>query len=171
MAKAGGFIAQAVYRLPDAQLKEEIDRMDTVLGALKVCAPNTAIAGFRLAENPFFLKLCPRLVFNPDDVGLVPGMYLPLDYWKLLKNDPGIKGPKGGLRITSDNAKRHFDNTSFTTVVSKAWVGTTPTQSQVLQDIIRETLKRGKTIAIAIKPQRNVEHQDDEELEEQALDD
>src|SRR5690606_37040234 len=84
---------EAVYRLPDAQLKEEIDRMDAVLGALKACAPNTAIAGFRLAENPFFLKLCPRLVFNPDDVGLVPGMYLPLDYWKLLENDPGIRGP------------------------------------------------------------------------------
>lgn len=163
--------AQAVYRLPDAQLKEEIDRMDTVLGALKACAPNTDIGGFRLAENPFFLKLCPRLVFNPDDVGLVPGMYLPLDYWKLLENDPGIKGPKGGLRITYENAKRHLDNTSFTTVVSKAWVGTTPSQSQVLQDVIRETLKTGKAIAIAIKPQKTAEHQDDEELEEEALDD
>ena len=163
--------AQAVYRLPDAQLRKEIDRMNTVLGALKACAPNTDIDGFRLAENPFFLKLCPRLVFNPDDVGLVPGMYLPLDYWKLLENDPGIKGPKGGLRITYENAKRHLDNTSFTTVVSKAWVGTTPSQSQVLQDVIRETLKTGKAIAIAIKSQKTAEHQDDEELEEEALDD
>lgn len=68
--------AQAVYRLPNAQLKEEIERMDAVLGALKTCVPNTNIGGFRLTENPFFLKLCPRLVFNPDDVGLVPGMYL-----------------------------------------------------------------------------------------------
>lgn len=161
-----------LYRLPDAQLKEEIDRMDAVLVALKACAPNTDIGGFRLTENPFFLKLCPRLVFNPDSVGLVPGMYLPLDYWKLLENDPGIKGPKGGLRITYENAKRHFDNTSFTTVVSKAWVGTTPSQSQVLQEVIRATLETGKAVAIAIKPKKSAEPQaDDEEIEEEALDD
>jgi len=162
--------AEAIYRLPNAQLKEEIDRMDAVLGTLKASAPNTDTGGFRLTENPFFLKLCPRLVFNPDDVGLVPGMYLPLDYWKLLENDPGIKGPKGGLRITYDNAKRHFDNTSFTTVVSKAWVGTTPSQSQVLQDVIRATLETGKAVAIAIKPKKSTEpRDDDQEIEEEAL--
>lgn len=159
-----------LYRLPDAQLKEEIDRMDTVLGTLKTCVPNTDISGFRLTENPFFLKLCPRLVFNPDDVGLVPGMYLPLDYWKLLESDPGIKGPKGGLRITYENAKRHFDNTSFTMVVSKAWIGTTPSQSQVLQHVIRMTLETGRAIAIAIKPKKSEEPSlDDEELEGDAL--
>lgn len=166
-------ISLSLYRLPDAQLKKEIERMDALLGALKTCAPNTDIGGFRLTENPFFLKLCPRLVFNPDDVSLVPGMYLPLDYWKLLENDPGIKGPKGGLRITYDNAKRYFNNTSFTTVVSKAWVGTTPNQSQVLQDVIRATLETGKAVAIAIKPKKSTEPQaDDEEIEEEeALDD
>lgn len=163
--------AEAVYRLPDAQLKEEIDRMDTVLGALRACEPYTDIGGYRLTENPFFLKLCPRLVFNPDDVGLVPGMYLPLDYWKLLENDPGIKGPRGGLRITYENAKRHFDNTAFITVVSKAWVGTTPSQSKVLRDVIRETLRTGKAVAIAIKPKRPAEPQaDDEEADEESLD-
>ncbi|WP_180868498.1 hypothetical protein [Stenotrophomonas maltophilia] len=163
--------AEAVYRLPDAQLKEEIDRMDAVLLALKACGPDTDIGGYRLTENPFFLKLCPRLVFNPDDVGLVPGMYLPLDYWKLLENDPGIKGPRGGLRITYENAKRHFDNTSFITVVSKAWVGTTPSQSQVLRDVIWETLETGKAVAIAIKPMRPAEPQaDDEETDEESLD-
>lgn len=120
--------------------------------------------------NPFFLKLCSRLVFNPDDVGLVPGMYLPLDYWKLLERDPGIQGPKGGLRITYDNAQRHFDNTAFTTVVSKAWVGTTPSQSQVLQDVIRATLATGKAVAIAIKPKKSTEpRDDDQEVEEEAL--
>lgn len=162
--------AEAVYRLPNAQLKEELARMDGVLDALKACAPNTGIGGFRLTENPFFLKLCSRLIFNPDDVGLVPGMYLPLDYWKLLEKDPGIQGPKGGLRITYDNAQRHLDNTAFTTVVSKAWVGTTPSQSQVLQDIIRTTLETGKAVAIAIKPKKSAEpRDDDQEIEVDAI--
>ncbi|HEY4291844.1 hypothetical protein [Luteibacter sp.] len=167
-----GGVPLYLYRLPDAQLKEEIDRMDSMLGALKACAPDTAIGGFRLTENPFFLKLCPRLVFNPDDVGLVPGMYLPLDYWKLLENDAGIKGPKGGLRITYENVQRYFDNTSFTSVVSKAWIGTTPSQSQVLQETIRAALEAGKAVAIAIKPKMSAEPEvDDEETGEEALDD
>lgn len=143
--------------------------MNAVLGALKGCGPSRDIDGFRLTENPFFLKLCPRLVFNPDDVGLVPGMYLPLDYWKLLENDPGIMGPRGGLRITYENAKRHFDNTSFTNVVAKAWVGTTPNQSKVLQDVIRTTLETGKAVAIAIKSVGL--RKEDEELEEVVLND
>jgi hypothetical protein len=50
---------------PTRNLKEEIDRMDTVLSALKACAPNTNIGGFRLTENPFFLKLCSRLDIQP----------------------------------------------------------------------------------------------------------
>jgi hypothetical protein len=157
--------SDAIYRLPNAQLKEELDRMDGVLDALKACAPNTG-GGFRLSENPFFLKLCSRLIFNPDDVGLVPGMYLPLDYWKLLEKDPEIQGPKGDMRVTYDNAKRYFDNTSFATVVSKAWVGTTPNQSQVLQEVIRSTLETGKAVAIAIKPKKSAEpHAGDKEIE------
>ena len=84
--------------------------------------------------------------------------------------DPGIQGPKGGLRITYDNAQRHFDNTAFTTVVSKAWVGTTPSQSQVLQDVIRATLETGKAVAIAIKPKKSTEpRDDDQEVEEEVL--
>ena len=165
-------IPQWFLRITDYadELLEELDRMDGVLDALKACAPNTGIGGFRLTENPFFLKLCSRLIFNPDDVGLVPGMYLPLDYWKLLEKDPGIQGPKGGLRITYDNAQRHLDNTAFTTVVSKAWVGTTPSQSQVLQDAIRTALETGKAVAIAIKPKKSAEpRDDDQEIEVDAI--
>jgi hypothetical protein len=146
---------EAVFRIPDAQLQAEIERMDSMLDALKACKPGAGIGSFRLSENPFFLKLCPRLVFNPDDVRLVPGMYLPLDYWRRLQKDPGIKGPRGGLRITYANAQRHLDNTAFTTVVSKAWIGTTPEQSAVLKDVIREVLKTGKAVAIAVKPQKS----------------
>jgi hypothetical protein len=158
MAKAGGFIAQAVYRLPDAQLKEEIGRMDTVLGALKVCAPNTAIAGFSAGRKSVLPQALPHARIQPGRGGS-GARHVPAAGLLEAAGDPGIKGPKGGLRITYENAKRHFDNASFTTVVSKAWVGTTPTQSQVLQDIIRETLKTGKAIAIAITPQKTVEHQ------------
>lgn len=139
----------------DRNFPGEIDRMDALLAAIQACPANSVHDGFRLTENPFFLKLCPRLVFNPDDVGLVPGMYLPLDYWKLLVQSPGIPGPRGGLRVTFENAGRHFDNSSFTTIVSKAWVGTTPSQSDVLKEAIRQTLETGKAVAIAVKPKKS----------------
>lgn len=148
-------VPQAVFRLPSPQLAEEITRMDALLAAIQACPANTAHDGFRLTENPFFLKLCSRLVFKPDDIGLVPGMYLPLDYWKLLEHHPGIKGPRGGLRITYDNVGRHFDNSSFTSIVAKAWVGTTPSQSVVLKEAIRQTLETGKAVAIAVKPKKS----------------
>ena len=147
-------VPQAVFRLPNTQLAEEITRMDALLATIQACPANTSHDGYRLTENPFFLKLCSRLVFNPDDIGLVPGMYLPLDYWKLLVQSTGIIGPRGGLRVTFENAGRHFDNSSFTTIVSKAWVGTTPSQSDVLKEAIRQTIETGKAVAIAVKPKK-----------------
>lgn len=145
-----------LFRLPSTQLDEEIQRMDKLLGILRSCGQNNHRDGFRLNENPFFLKLCPRIVFNPDDVGLVPRMYLPLDYWKLLAAHPGLKGPRGGLRVTYDNVGRHFDNTDFIKLVAKAWVGTNTNQSAVLKEVIREVLETGKAIAIAVKANTTV---------------
>jgi hypothetical protein len=141
----------AVFRLPNAQLAAEIARMDALLAALRACEPDDSRDGFRFNDNPFFLKLCPRLVFNPDDVGLVPGMYLPLDYWKALVRHSTLLGPRGGERITYDNVGRHFDNSSFISLVAKSWVGTTVTQSAVLAAVIRETLEAGKAVAVAVK--------------------
>jgi hypothetical protein len=142
----------AGFRLPNTQLAEEIARMDRLLAELNACPVNTVRGGFRFSDNPFFLKLCPRIVFNPDNIALVPGMYLPLEYWKLLEIHPSIRGPRGGLRVTYKNAGRHLDNTAFVTMVAKAWVGTTPNQSSVLKDAIRQAVASGKAVTIAVKP-------------------
>jgi len=92
-----------IYRIPNKQLEEEINRMEILLEKLKECSANTEHGGFRLTENPFFLKLCPRLVFKPDDISLTPGMYIPLNYWKLLEQHPCIKGSRGGVGVTYQN--------------------------------------------------------------------
>lgn len=147
-------VGHAVFRLPSHQLTEEIARMDALLTELKACVANTAHDGFRLTENPFFLKLCSRLVFNPDDIGLVHGMYLPLDYWKLLEVAPVIVGPQGGRSVTYENSGRYLDNSAFITVVAKAWVGSTPAQSAILGAVIREILETGKALAIAVKSEK-----------------
>lgn len=97
---------EAVYRFPDEQLTEEVKRMKSVLNELKKCHLNTESDGFRLSENPFFLKICPRIIFNPDNVGLVKGMYLPLDYWEMLSEHPSMVGPRGGKRLSYRNVRR-----------------------------------------------------------------
>ncbi len=142
---------EAVFRIPNAQLTEEIRRMDDILAELRKCTPDNDRDGFRLNENPFFLKFCPRIVFSPDDSGLVPGMYLPLDYWRQTETNPALFGPLGGRKLTYQNVGRYFDNTSFINLVANAWIGTTLAQSAVLEKAIRQTLTSGKAVTVAVK--------------------
>lgn len=141
---------EAVYRFPNAQLTEEIRRMDTLMAALAGAAPNSEADGYRLSENPFFLKICPRIVFNPDSIGLSTGMYLPLDYWKFLSMHPGVVGPRGGKFVSYRNVRRYFDNSEFINIASGGWVGTNHHQSSILREAIRTTLESGRAAVIAI---------------------
>jgi len=149
---------ETVYRFPNQQLSEELDRMRLVLSELSKVDPNTEADGFRLSENPFFLKICPRLVFNPDNVGLVKGMYLPLDYWDLLSEHPTMFGPKGGKRLSYNNVRRYFDNTEFVTIASGGWVGTTIEQSRHLETAIKSTLESGRAVVFAVNIQTDRRH-------------
>lgn len=149
---------EAVYRFPNNQLTVEIDRMNSVLDELKKCSPNTEADGYRLSENPFFLKICPRIVFDPDNVGLVKGMYLPLDYWKLIAEHPTLVGPRGGKRLSYRNVRRYFDNSEFVTIAAGGWVGTNIHQSSVLEVAIRSTLKSGRAAIIAVNVEQDSRH-------------
>ncbi len=67
------------------QFMSEIARMDDLLDRLSKADSDIDPDGFRFNSNPFFLKFCNRIVFNPDDKGMFPGMYLPHrpleDFW------------------------------------------------------------------------------------------
>ena len=141
----------ARFRLPNNQLEKELNRAEELWANFQSGQPDASLDGFRLKENPFFLKLCPRIVFDPDDAGLVRGMYLPLEYWRRLERDSGIVGGRGGKVITFDNARRHFDNTTFAHLVANGWIGTTIAQSAILDFVIREILATGRTVTIAVK--------------------
>lgn len=136
---------------PEDKLADEIDRMESLLQALNVEPHDASAASFRLHTNPFFLKLCPRLMFNPDDRGLTQGMYLPLDFWKALAADPITKGPRDGRVITYDNVSRRLNNNQFVALVAQAWVGTTVPQSKLLERVIESVIQSGKTLTLAVK--------------------
>lgn len=149
---------EVIFRFPNAQLTEEIRRMDALLTRLSSAALNTEADGFRLSENPFFLKICPRLVFNPDNIGLSTGMYLPLDYWKLLTTHPGVAGPRGGKFVSYKNVRRYFDNSEFINIASGGWVGTNIHQSSILREAIRSTLEAGRAALIAVNEELDDRH-------------
>ncbi len=140
-----------VFRLPNLQFTEEISRMDSIIQSLKSTKGNGFIHDYRFNENPFFVKICPKLEFAPDNVGLSSGMYMPLDYIKMLETDECIKGERGGKTISYDNVGRYLDNTGFKTIIEGGWIGTNQNQSLLIEKIIKGILENGKTAVLAIK--------------------
>ena len=133
------------------QFAQEIERMDALLAELNKIQSGSDPDGYRFSENPFFLKFCPRVVFNPDDKGLFKGIYLPLDLWKRSNAAGRLKGSKGGSVLTFQNVGRRINNSEFVGLVSGSWVGTSIEQSAMLRLLIREVLASGKTVTLAIE--------------------
>ncbi len=146
---------EAVFRYPNIQLTKEIDRMNLMLSELQKVRQDNSRDGYRLNVDPFFLKFCPRLQFDPDSTGLVRGMYLPLGYWKSTADDPIMNGPRGGKQISYRNVGRYFDNSSFAYIVSQSWVGTTKIQSKILEKYIKKVIAYGHAVTFAVKREEN----------------
>ena len=145
-------INQAEFRWQAGdQFAQEIERMDALLVELNKIQSGSDPDGYRFSENPFFLKFCPRVVFNPDDKGLFKGIYLPLDLWKRSNAAGRLKGSKGGSVLTFQNVGRRINNSEFVGLVSGSWVGTSIEQSAMLRLLIREVLASGKTVTLAIE--------------------
>jgi hypothetical protein len=142
--------AEPIFRLPNAQLDVEVARMEALLTSIGQASLPADAIDFRLSQNPFFLKLCPRVEFHPASTALSPGMYIPLGKWKLLAQSTSSVGRNGGRGITFGNVGRHFDNTSFATLIGSAWVGTAPNQSAAIEIAVRTTLANGRAAVIAL---------------------
>jgi hypothetical protein len=146
----------SIFRLPDTQLAAEISRMAALLASLGSLPADKEHDAFRLNLNPFFLKLCPRMIFKPDDIGLTKGMYLHLDHWKAIEasGHQSFFGPKGGRRVSYGNVRRFLNNSEFVSLVANAWVGTTPSQSALLATLVRAVVENGKAVIVAVKTER-----------------
>lgn len=147
----------AVFRVPNEQLDKEIARMESVLVELTKCDDEQHHSSYRLSDNPFYLKFCPRLQFSPNDKSLSKGMYISMDYWSRLKDSKELEGPLGGKRLSYENVERYLDNTEFVNLVSNAWVGTTISQSEFLKPIIEKSLALNKAIVIAVNSKEEIQ--------------
>ncbi|MCA9012765.1 MAG: hypothetical protein KDB01_23595 [Planctomycetaceae bacterium] len=135
----------------DKDLPGEIESMQQVQAELSSLPDTLAKDDFRLNKNPFFLKICPRLVLHPDNVEMIKGMYIPLDLWTRIEVDESMMGPNCGRLISFENAGRYMTNSDFAALVSKAWIGTNHTQSADLDRLIRTTLSTGRSLTFAVQ--------------------
>jgi hypothetical protein len=145
-----------LFRLPNLQFSEEVERMESIFNSIKSTKSNGQFKDYRINENPFFIKICSRLEFDPDNIGLSSGMYIPIDYIKLLENDLSIEGERGGKAISFENIGRYFDNTAFKTIVEGGWIGTNENQSSIIEALIKEILENGRTAVLAIKKRMEI---------------
>lgn len=143
----------AIYRPNDSSYKKELARMESHVASRPPMAPNTREA-FRLSSNGFLFKLCPRITFDPLSTAPIKGMYLPLDYWRLLVASPQVRGPKGGVQITYANSGRYFDNGLFVRLVEDGWIGSPIDKERELSDLIRTGLGAKRSVIYA-KTSRN----------------
>ncbi len=133
------------------QFSEELARMDAMAIELEKISDDDAADGFRLHQDPFYLKFCPRIAFNPDDRGLFNGMYLPRTLWHRMVKAGGLKGAKNGNVLTYSNAGRRFQNREFISLVANSWIGTTIPQSTSVERMIKEVLGSGRAVTYAVK--------------------
>lgn len=137
-----------VYR-PDEQLDREIDRMR----AFQVANPDAYIPfkifDYRLHPGLFYLKLCPERVFAPYSSELIKGMYLPIDYFDVLRGSREMRGRSEGLRVSWDKTSRYMNNTLFTDLVKDGWIGARTVTSDTLTEIIRDSLEGNRSLLLA----------------------
>jgi hypothetical protein len=138
-----------VYR-PDDSFQTELERMR----AFRATTPDQwkvgdGNAAYRLCGDGFFFKLCSRVQLEVLSDSLLPGMYLPREMVEDLLAGQAAVGPRGGHKITFENAKRHISNTLFADLVRDGWVGTRGVSSDVVGEVVRQALTAGRAVVIA----------------------
>lgn len=146
-----------VYRpSSDPRYPKELERMEAVDA---LCNPDGTVDGYRLDYGPCFFKLCKPGGYVPGTTELIQGMYLPLEYWKRLLADPRTTGPRGGKVLSYDTVGRFMNNTAFTTMVERAWVGSSGAASDHINTILKEAVDRGRAVVFAVGSHRDADEE------------
>jgi hypothetical protein len=134
----------------DRNHQKELARMVTADKLLRAL-PRPRDGGartYRLSGRPFFLKLCEAKAKVALDAGMVSGMYIPLELWRLVLKSPAVRGPKGGITVTWENSRR-LTNGEFTNLLRNGWIGSAAGESKELSRIIEDVLAAGRMLVLA----------------------
>ncbi|MCC6238099.1 MAG: hypothetical protein IT299_11085 [Dehalococcoidia bacterium] len=138
------------YRPTGTTYEREYERMLGWDARTKVRRQPAGLSEYRLGNDAFFFKVYHNPVGGPPPSGLLRGMYFPLSYWKSLVESPRIRGPRGGARITYENAERHLTNTQFADLVGNGWLGSSAQDEKMLANVVNQALGARHSITLAI---------------------
>ncbi|MEX3930368.1 hypothetical protein AB4Y32_00890 [Paraburkholderia phymatum] len=156
-----GVDGEGGYR-PNEQLSKEIARMDTLAETLATIKSDETCEGYRFGADPFFLKFCSKLLTH-EDKGHVPGIYVPLSYWKRLAKSPAVKGKRKGTIVYANTfGRRHFTPTHFIDMVGRGWIGTTGLQTDVIVPYLKAAIEGKKGVVLAVQSSVVSEIEDEE---------
>ncbi|CAB3785886.1 hypothetical protein LMG28614_02229 [Paraburkholderia ultramafica] len=138
------------YR-PEKNLAREIDRMDALAASLATAGHDESCDGYRFGSDPFFMKFCKKLLTHQDS-GHVPGMYVPLSFWKRLIKSPAAKGRNRGTVVYPETfQRRYFTPTHFIDMVGRGWIGTTCMQTDLIVPYLKAAIEGKKTVVLAVQ--------------------
>lgn len=134
----------------DERLRRQIKRMESLNRLQREPEHHT---DWRIGSDYCFVKLCrtntPSGEIDPTNVELLPGLYLPLSYLRLVLKDPRVLGPRDGTYLGYDRVERHIDNTIFFQLAKEGWIGSSGVDMKVIAKIANGSLADGNDFVFA----------------------
>lgn len=137
---------------PDVSLQKELETMRELLKNFPPCSDG--VVGYRLLDNPFYLKICEPKLAGPYGHELVKGIYLPLDLFDELLKDESTKGPKGGRYMNWKSCYRRLNNTDFSRLMEDGWIGSNNPTSEIINALIEQSLTSGRHVTVSYEISR-----------------
>ena len=129
----------------------QIQRMEELRNRIEQLGENDEHPqGYRFSSNPFFIKFCKRVAFDPATPKLFDGMYIPLDLWHRLHRSGQLRGTLGGNLVTYDNVERWLSNTKFVHMLTDSWFGTTPIQAESIDRLISNAFALSRGVVLGV---------------------
>ena len=135
------------YPDSDRNLASEIERMHRV--DRYVASHRNAHDDFRMEPSPCWIKLCHPQAYIPQTADMIYGMYFSLDHFQRLREDPGLKGPRRGVRFGYDNVPSYLDNSTFAKLVETGLVGTSGTSTDLVYQQVIQSYNGHKALVLA----------------------
>lgn len=99
--------------------------------------------------SPSWIKLCHPQAFIPQTADMIPGIYLAREHFEQLRDDPRLRGPRGGTRFGYATVPSYLDNTMFTRLVETGFTGTSGTSPGAVRQQIIRSFNGRKAVVLA----------------------
>jgi hypothetical protein len=123
------------YYRANKQFADEVARMRACLDTMPMDEEPHPVHGnidsHRLLANPFFFKMCRRLVYDAYSTSMLPGQYIPFRLCDAVGTQDG----------NFEEHTRHINNTTFLTLLKDGWIGSRDAGTEHLSRTINQLLK------------------------------